>query len=158
MAAPSCVEPRTAWRRWHVRRLDPVMSMPLRLEDVSFYADLVKTLASRAAIDPPSNLDHSRIYIFTAGSDSVMSPETVEKGRDVYVALGVPAANIVLEDRNGPAAKVEKLRRQMLCQQGAVHQRLPLRPSGCGAHGDLCTRPQAARRGARGSDRRFRPD
>jgi poly(3-hydroxybutyrate) depolymerase len=83
----------------------PCMSTPFLLEDVSFYADLVKTLAGRAAIDPPSNLAKSRVYIFTGGSDSVVSSETVEKGGDVYAALGVPAANIVFEDQSGPAAR-----------------------------------------------------
>ena len=83
----------------------PCMSTPFLLEDVSFYADLVKTLAGKAAIDPPSNLAKSRVYIFTGGSDSVVSSETVEKARDVYTALGVPAANIVFEDQSGPAAK-----------------------------------------------------
>src|SRR5271167_2873684 len=83
----------------------PCMSTPFLLEDVSFYADLVKTLAADAAIDPPSNLARAKVYIFTGGSDSVVSSETVEKGRDVYAALGVPPANIVFEDHSGPAAK-----------------------------------------------------
>jgi hypothetical protein len=51
----------------------PCVSTPFLLEDVSFYADLVKTLAGKAEIDPPSNLAHSRIYLFTGGSDSVVS-------------------------------------------------------------------------------------
>jgi poly(3-hydroxybutyrate) depolymerase len=83
----------------------PCMSTPFLLEDVSFYARLVKTLAGKAEIDPPSNLAHSRIYLFTGGSDSVVSSETVEKARAVYAALGVPGANIVFEDDSGPAAK-----------------------------------------------------
>ena len=70
-----------------------------------FYTDLVKTLARKAEIDPPSNLAHSRIYLFTGGADSVVSSETVEKGRAVYAALGVPSANIVFEDDSGPAAR-----------------------------------------------------
>jgi hypothetical protein len=83
----------------------PCVSTPFLLEDVSFYADLVKTLARKAEIDPPSNLAHSRIYLFTGGSDSVVSSKTVEKGRAVYAALGVPSANMVFEDHSGPAAK-----------------------------------------------------
>ena len=83
----------------------PCMSTPFLLEDVAFYVDLVKTLAGRAAIDPPSNLARSRVYIFTGGADSVVSSETVERGRDLYAALGVPGANIVFEDRSGPAAR-----------------------------------------------------
>jgi hypothetical protein len=39
----------------------PCLSTPFLLEDVSFYTDLVKTLAGKAEIDPPSNLVHSRI-------------------------------------------------------------------------------------------------
>jgi hypothetical protein len=53
-----------------------------------FLADLVKTLAGRAAIDPPSNLARSRVYIFTGGGDSLVSSETVEKGREVCGAIG----------------------------------------------------------------------
>ena len=81
----------------------PCLSTPFLLEDVSFYTDLVKTLARKAEIDPPSNLAHSRIYLFTGGADSVVSSKTVEKGRAVYAALGVPSANIVFEDDSGPA-------------------------------------------------------
>jgi poly(3-hydroxybutyrate) depolymerase len=83
----------------------PCMSTPFLLEDVAFYADLVRTLAGKAEIDSPSNLAHSRIYIFSGGSDSVVSSQTVEKGRDLYASLGVPTANIVFEDHSGPAAK-----------------------------------------------------
>ena len=83
----------------------PCVSTPFLLEDVSFYADLVRTLAGKAEIDPPSNLAHSRIYIFTGGADSVVSSKTVEKGRALYAALGVPSANIVFEDDSGPAAR-----------------------------------------------------
>jgi hypothetical protein len=35
----------------------------------------------------------------------VVDSETVEKGKALYDALGVPAANIDFEDRSGPAAK-----------------------------------------------------
>src|SRR5580693_5637830 len=83
----------------------PCLSTPFLLEDVSFYTDLVKTLARKAEIDPPSNLARSRIYLFTGGADSVVSSATVEKGRAVYAALGVPSANIVFEDDSGPAAR-----------------------------------------------------
>ena len=47
----------------------PCMSAPFLLEDVAFYAGLVKTLAERGAIDPPANLARSRVYIFTGGAD-----------------------------------------------------------------------------------------
>ncbi len=83
----------------------PCLTTPFLLEDVAFYADLVRTLAGKAEVDPPSNLAHSKIYLFTGGSDSVVSSKTVEKGKAVYAALGVPSANIVFEDDSGPAAK-----------------------------------------------------
>jgi hypothetical protein len=63
------------------------MSTPFLLKDVSLDAHLVKALASRAAIDPPSNLAKSTVHIFSRGSDSVVSPETVDKGKNVYAAL-----------------------------------------------------------------------
>jgi hypothetical protein len=50
----------------------------------------VKTLAGKAEIDPPSNLVHSRFYLFTGGSDSVVSSETVEKARAVYATHFMP--------------------------------------------------------------------
>ena len=104
MAARSCTRPKTASRRWIPRR-PGLACRAFLLEDVSFYAGLVKTLARKAEIDPPSNLAHSRIYLFTGGADSVVSSKTVEKGRAVYAALGVPSANIVFEDDSGPAAR-----------------------------------------------------
>src|SRR5579863_4939080 len=56
----------------------PCLQTPFLLEDVSFYADLAKTLAEKGEIDPPSNLSHSWLYIFTGGSDVVVDSATVE--------------------------------------------------------------------------------
>jgi hypothetical protein len=83
----------------------PCMKAPFLLEKVSFYADLVNTLAARGWIDPPSNLARSKVYVFTGGSDDVVNSQTVEEAKDVYAALGVPAGNIVFEDHSGPAAE-----------------------------------------------------
>ena len=82
----------------------PCMTVPFMLDEVPSYKKIVDKLAAKGWIDPPSNLARAKIYVFTGGSDSVVSSDTVEKGRDLYVALGVPAANIVFEDRSGPAA------------------------------------------------------
>jgi poly(3-hydroxybutyrate) depolymerase len=113
----------------------PCVSTPFLLEDVSFYTDLVKTLARKAEIDPPSNLAHSRIYLFTGGADSVVSSATVEKGRAVYAAARRSQRQHRLRGRQRTSRKSraflgdEKLRRQVLSQQSALHQRLRLRPS-----------------------------
>ena len=113
---------------------------------------------------PPSNLAHSRIYLFTGGANSVVSSETVEKGRAVYAALGVPSANIVFEDDSGPAARAghswvtKNFGGKCSSQQSALHQRLRLRPSRRRAQGDLRARSQASRRGTFRQDRCFRPD
>jgi poly(3-hydroxybutyrate) depolymerase len=80
------------------------MKDPFLLNDASEYAKVVRELADKGWIDPPSNLARARIYFFAGGSDSVVSPETVEAGEALYAKLGVPAAKIVFEDRSGPAA------------------------------------------------------
>ena len=78
--------------------------VPYLLEDVSFYADLVRRLVELKRIDPETNLARSRLYFFTGGSDAVVQPEVLEKSKDVYLSLGVPASNIVFEKASGPAA------------------------------------------------------
>jgi poly(3-hydroxybutyrate) depolymerase len=80
------------------------MSLPSNLNEPSAYADRVKEFAARGWIDPTSTLAKSRIYFFTGGSDSVVASKTVETGKATYDALGVPADNVVFEDRSGPAA------------------------------------------------------
>ena len=79
--------------------------VPFLLDDVSTYKDRLEKLAAKGWIDPLSNLARARIYFFTGGSDSVVAPETVEEGKALYDALGVPPGNIVFEDRSGPAAR-----------------------------------------------------
>ena len=83
----------------------PCMTVPFLLDEVRSYKKIVDKLAAKGWIDPPSNLARAKIYVFTGGSDFVVSSDTVEKGRDLYLALGVPAANIVFEDKSGPAAR-----------------------------------------------------
>ena len=83
----------------------PCMKAPFMLDDVSTYKDRLEKLAAKGWIDPPANLARAKIYFFTGGSDDVVPSETVEKGKALYDALGVPAGNIVFEDRSGPAAK-----------------------------------------------------
>jgi poly(3-hydroxybutyrate) depolymerase len=85
--------------------LGPCMSASAMLDAVSSYKRIVDKLAAKGLIDPPANLVRAKVYLFTGGADSVIPPDTVEKGRDLYLALGVPAANIVFEDRSGPAER-----------------------------------------------------
>ncbi len=82
----------------------PCVKNPIMLDQVSSYKALVDKLAAKGWIDPPSNLARSRLYFFTGGSDALVASDTIEKGRDLYLALGVPAQSIVFEDRSGPAA------------------------------------------------------
>jgi hypothetical protein len=82
----------------------PCVRSPLMLDEVSSYKAIVDKLAAKGWIDPPSNLARARLYFFTGGSDALVASDTVEKGRDLYRALGVPAGAIVFEDRSGPAA------------------------------------------------------
>jgi hypothetical protein len=80
------------------------MKVPFMLDDVPTYKDRLEQLAAKGWIDSPSNLARDKAYFFTGGSDDVVASETVEKGKELYDALGVPAANIVFEDHSGPAA------------------------------------------------------
>jgi poly(3-hydroxybutyrate) depolymerase len=84
--------------------LSDCMTLPSNLNEPSAYADRIKEFAARGWIDPTSNLARSRIYFFTGGSDSVVASKIVETGKATYDALGVPAENVVFEDRTGPAA------------------------------------------------------
>ncbi len=78
--------------------------LPFVRDEVPAYTTIVDELAAKGWIDPPSNLARARLYLFTGGSDAFVSSATVEKARDLYLALGVPKANITFEDRSGPAA------------------------------------------------------
>jgi poly(3-hydroxybutyrate) depolymerase len=81
------------------------MKVPFMLDDVATYKDRLEKLAAQGWIDPPANLARAKVYFFTGSSDQVVNSETVEEGKALYDALGVPAANIVFEDRSGTAAK-----------------------------------------------------
>ncbi len=86
------------------RALGQCTTSPFMLDEVSSYRKIVDELAVKGWIDPPSNLARARLYFFTGGSDDVVRPEVVEAAKALYAALGVPAGNIVFEDRSGPAA------------------------------------------------------
>ena len=81
------------------------MLLPDNLKDASAYADQAKQLEAKGWIDPISNLARSKVYFFSGASDGVVPEKTVKTGLAIYSALGVPAGNIVLVDRSGPAAK-----------------------------------------------------
>lgn len=82
----------------------PCSEEPGQLAGTRFYSDIVHTLARNNLVDPPRNLANSKIYLFTGGSDRVVSSGTVEKARQLYLDLGVPRENIVF-DQTGPAAR-----------------------------------------------------
>jgi poly(3-hydroxybutyrate) depolymerase len=82
----------------------PCMTAPFMLDAASSYKKIVDKLAAKGWIDPPSNLARAKLYFFTGGSDDVVSSDTIALGKALYAALGVPAGNIVFEDRSGPAA------------------------------------------------------
>ena len=78
------------------------MSTPYLLDSVDTYKQMVIELAERGSIDPPSNLAHSHMYMFTGQADQVVNSKTVELGDKLYEALGVPAAQIKFDDRDLP--------------------------------------------------------
>ena len=81
------------------------MKVPFLLDDVPTYNQRLEQLFAKGWIDNPSNLVRAKIYFFTGGSDQVVNSKTVEDGKALYDALGVPPGSIVFEDRSGPAAK-----------------------------------------------------
>ena len=83
----------------------PCLKVPFLLDEPSDYKKLVDKLAAKRWIDAPANIAHAKIYLFTGSSDDVVDSETVAKGKALYSLLGVPDANVVFEDRTGPAAK-----------------------------------------------------
>jgi hypothetical protein len=80
------------------------MSVPTLLQPVDFYAQMTAELAAKGWIDPPSNLAHSRVYIFTGQADKVVNSKTVELAANLYRALGVPASQIKFRDQDLPGA------------------------------------------------------
>jgi len=82
----------------------PCMSVPTLLKPVTFYGQLVADFAARGWIDPPGNLAHSRVYMFTGQSDKVVNSHTVELGASLYRALGVPESQVDFRDQDLPGA------------------------------------------------------
>jgi poly(3-hydroxybutyrate) depolymerase len=78
----------------------PCMSVPTLLRPVEYYAKTIAALAARGWIDPPSNLAHSRVYMFTGEADQVVDSKTIEVGASLYRTLGVPESQIVLRYRD----------------------------------------------------------
>jgi poly(3-hydroxybutyrate) depolymerase len=51
-------------------------------------------LAQEGKIDPLFNLQRSKVYLYSGGSDHTVATAVVEAARDFYLAAGVPAASI----------------------------------------------------------------
>jgi poly(3-hydroxybutyrate) depolymerase len=79
--------------------------LPFVRDDVPAHKAMVEAFAAKGWIDPPSNLKRTKLYVFTGGLDAFVDPGTVEKARDLYVALGAPTGNITFVDHSGPAAR-----------------------------------------------------
>lgn len=81
----------------------PCMSTPTLLRSVDAYARQVRELEKRGWIDPVANLADDSVYLFTGRADKVVNSQTIRRAAALYQALGVPAANIELEDHALPA-------------------------------------------------------
>jgi len=53
-----------------------------------------KALADDGKIDPISNLERARLYLFSGASDHTVAKPVVEAAQSFFLAAGVPAANI----------------------------------------------------------------
>jgi poly(3-hydroxybutyrate) depolymerase len=82
----------------------PCMSVPALLPSVDSYVQLTADLAAKGWIDPPSNITHSQVYMFTGQADKVVSSKTIELATSLYRALGAPAAQIKFRDQDLPGA------------------------------------------------------
>lgn len=82
--------------------LGPCMAVPTLLKPVAAYAQIVNDLAAKGWIDPPAHLARSRVYLFTGQADTVVNSKVVERGAELYRALGVPASQISFRDRDLP--------------------------------------------------------
>ncbi len=67
--------------------------------------ELASQLASSGEIDPLSNLNHSKIYLYWGADDNIIAKPVVEAARNFYLAAGVPAKNVqfVTKDPGGHA-------------------------------------------------------
>ncbi|HEX6014765.1 MAG TPA: hypothetical protein VFY87_23830 [Geminicoccaceae bacterium] len=75
------------------------MQAPERLKSVDAYRARIADFAERGWVDDLGGLRGDRVYIFTGGADSVVSPGTVEVGAAVYRSLGVDGDDLVFVDR-----------------------------------------------------------
>jgi poly(3-hydroxybutyrate) depolymerase len=78
--------------------LGPCMSWPRGLRSVEVYADRVREFAARGWIDSLDGLKGDRVYMFTGRNDEVVNPETVHRGAQLYLALGVRPEDLELVD------------------------------------------------------------
>lgn len=56
---------------------------------------VARETAEAGLIDPVSHLARQKLYIFTGTEDAVVHPVVVERTRDFYLGLGVPAENLL---------------------------------------------------------------
>ncbi len=56
--------------------------------------ELAKSLAEAGKIDPLSNLQRSKVYLYSGANDRTVARAVVSAARDFYLAAGVPPANI----------------------------------------------------------------
>jgi poly(3-hydroxybutyrate) depolymerase len=59
-----------------------------------------KGLAAAGKIDPLTNLDRSRIYLFSGGKDQIVDRSVVEAAKRFYIDAGVPQENVALMTRD----------------------------------------------------------
>ena len=78
------------------------MTLPFMLDDAAPIRR--SSRRSRQGLDRPARQSRrAKVYLFSGGSDAFVGSATVETARDLYLALGVPPANIAFVDHDGPA-------------------------------------------------------
>lgn len=71
---------------------------PLTAPDAKKLAQLARETAQAKQIDPVTNLENHRMYIFTGSQDEVVYSEVVARTRKFYEELGVNPKNIFYDD------------------------------------------------------------
>ena len=74
--------------------MDRCMSASPRAADAGTLASVARAVAGTRSIDPVTNLEKARIFVFSGAKDAVVKPAAVAPTSDFFRALGVPDANL----------------------------------------------------------------
>ena len=80
----------------NTQAIGPCMRDSGGLRGVEIYAERARQFAELGSIDPLEGLEGDRVYMFTGSSDDVVESGVVERGANLYQALGVTPTDLKL--------------------------------------------------------------